>query len=288
MYFLDEFAPAALGFLAMALAGVLLVAVLDRGWIRWLRFRQPGDPVETPLFSGTDVFVTLILHLALLVVFGSFVELLISTGGGDDSPSPLRLVAARVAAITAAGAGACAFAFLTVGVRHGQPLSVLGFRSSPFANLAPTLLSVAASYVPILGIAQLVRVFLESATDRSFDEQPAVEIYREIASSGDLSALALLTLAPILVAPIAEEILFRGVCFGWLRARLGFLVASLVSSALFATWHASLVVAAPLFIVGLLLAWVYERTGSLWFAILWHAAFNSVSVMQLLAGAARA
>ena len=84
--------------------------------------------------------------------------------------------------------------------------------------------------------------------------------------------------AIVVVAPIAEELFFRGVAFNaWLRER-GRRFAYIGSAALFATIHVSLVSLLPIFLLGLALAWVYRRTGSLLAPIAMHAAVNGISV----------
>jgi membrane protease YdiL (CAAX protease family) len=80
------------------------------------------------------------------------------------------------------------------------------------------------------------------------------------------------------VAPVAEEIFFRGVAYNaWERER-GPWVAVLGSAALFAAIHGSLFAAVPIFALGVTLALLYRRTGSLAATIAMHAGFNAISV----------
>ncbi len=70
----------------------------------------------------------------------------------------------------------------------------------------------------------------------------------------------LVVVAIVILAPIAEEVFFRGVVFNaWLR-EAGRRWAFIGSAALFAAIHLSLVSLLPIFLLGLALAWVYERT----------------------------
>jgi hypothetical protein len=88
--------------------------------------------------------------------------------------------------------------------------------------------------------------------------------------------------AVVIVAPIAEEVFFRGVVFNaWLREG-GRRWAFIGSSALFAIIHLSLVSIVPIFVLGLALAWVYDRTGSLLAPIVMHAVVNGISVALAL------
>lgn len=85
------------------------------------------------------------------------------------------------------------------------------------------------------------------------------------------------------LAPIAEELFFRGLIYDWCRQRWGLWVSALLSSIWFSIGHIdSLGVAASSFIMGIVLAWVYERTRSLWLAIAIHIITNTTAVILLL------
>ena len=91
----------------------------------------------------------------------------------------------------------------------------------------------------------------------------------------------------VLLAPFVEEVLFRGLVFGWLAERSG-AVAYVVSAALYAfgcLWQvmaggattAALLVLAQYMIPGLVFAWAYGRSGSVWTAFIVHAAVNALA-----------
>ena len=93
----------------------------------------------------------------------------------------------------------------------------------------------------------------------------------------------LVVIAIVLFAPIAEELFFRGIVFNaWLR-EAGRTWAYIGSSALFAAIHLSLASLLPIFLLGLGLAWVYQRTGTLLAPIVMHATVNAISVAVALA-----
>ncbi len=87
-----------------------------------------------------------------------------------------------------------------------------------------------------------------------------------------------LVLAIVVVAPIAEEIFFRGIAFNAWLAERGRRFAYIGSAILFAAIHGSLVSLLPIFLLGVALAWVYRRTRSLAAPIAMHATVNGVSV----------
>ena len=78
----------------------------------------------------------------------------------------------------------------------------------------------------------------------------------------------------VLVAPIVEEILFRGYLFGGLRSRWSFRVSALISAVLFGLAHGQLNVGLDTFALGLFLAYVYEKSGNVWVAVALHGLKN--------------
>ena len=92
----------------------------------------------------------------------------------------------------------------------------------------------------------------------------------------------------LLLAPFVEEVLFRGLVFGNLRSksRVGAYAASCLLFALLHVWQfavagqdgASFLLMLQYLVPGVVLAWVYERSGTLWTAIALHAGVNALSV----------
>lgn len=117
----------------------------------------------------------------------------------------------------------------------------------------------------------------------SFGDGEAVEQQvLDIALTGGL-ATALAILLAVVIAPVTEEIIFRGVLFRALSDKLGMWPGAVLSAAVFAVIHFEVLFSQPLalmglFTVGLLLAVAYHRTGSLVVPIVGHAVFNGVSV----------
>ncbi|NUN16462.1 MAG: CPBP family intramembrane metalloprotease, partial [Myxococcales bacterium] len=91
----------------------------------------------------------------------------------------------------------------------------------------------------------------------------------------------IITLAPVIVAPIFEELLFRGFFYRMLRDRMGVYGAVLFTSFLFAAVHPSVLTVLPLFALGAVFALLYEATGSILPSIVAHAMHNLASVGML-------
>jgi membrane protease YdiL (CAAX protease family) len=105
---------------------------------------------------------------------------------------------------------------------------------------------------------------------------------RALQKEDDLAFLVLMRFSAIVVAPICEEVVFRGYLYGVAKRYCGPLAGALCSALIFSAAHASLAALLPLALFGLLLAWLYERTGSLWTPIAAHACFNAATVVVLM------
>lgn len=87
-----------------------------------------------------------------------------------------------------------------------------------------------------------------------------------------ISAIALLV-----VAPIAEELIFRGFIFRGFRNSFGILTAAIISSLIFGVVHGQLNVAIDTFCLGLMLCYLYQKTDSIWPSIALHSLKNSIA-----------
>ncbi len=87
-----------------------------------------------------------------------------------------------------------------------------------------------------------------------------------------------------IVAPFAEEVLFRGFIFPGISNSFGPLKAALVTSALFALAHQQLGVMVPIFVTGLMLAWLYHQSSSIWPSFIAHGAQNALALAVIAWG----
>lgn len=91
-------------------------------------------------------------------------------------------------------------------------------------------------------------------------------------------------LAIVVLAPFAEEMFFRGFFFAGLRTRWSVWPSALVSGAVFGLVHAPTgpTAAIPLAGLGVGLAWLYDKTGSVWPCMLAHFLNNSLAIAVVL------
>jgi membrane protease YdiL (CAAX protease family) len=148
------------------------------------------------------------------------------------------------------------------GVVWGKP----GFRRY-WLFLAPVLLFAATSL---------------TALAQGEGAEAAAEVTTGALASGEafswLGFLLLLATAGLLV-PAAEELAFRGVLYPWLRGRMGVQAAILVTGFLFGICHVQPDLALRAAVLGMVLALIRERSGSLWPCIAAHAVNNSLAVV---------
>jgi membrane protease YdiL (CAAX protease family) len=120
------------------------------------------------------------------------------------------------------------------------------------------------------------------------------ETLKALIATDSQASLALMLLSAAVIAPVLEELVFRGMVQTTLLAAWGELrplgraraVVVFFASLMFAAVHVGVV--APhtlpaLFALSLILGWVYERTGRLWPCVLIHAGFNTVNLAWALA-----
>lgn len=118
-------------------------------------------------------------------------------------------------------------------------------------------------------IATLTGVLIPSAMDS----------YEDLAQNFDLSTASpvLMILAVCIVGPIAEELVFRGMIFGKLRRAFSFWPAAIISGIMFGVFHMNIMQGVYASVLGVLLAYVYEKTQTVFGSIFFHIVFNASS-----------
>jgi len=110
--------------------------------------------------------------------------------------------------------------------------------------------------------------------------QETVALFQE---SDDIAVIVLMAFTASVVAPICEEIVFRGYLYPVMKKFSGLWIAALCNALIFSAAHGNMSALLPLFIFGLALVALYEYTGSIWAPIATHFLFNSATVcIQLM------
>ncbi|ANY09505.1 CPBP family intramembrane glutamic endopeptidase [Pseudonocardia sp. HH130630-07] len=209
-----------------------------------------------PSVGWTELLVAIPLYLLLSGASGI---VLYVVGGGDVLGSAVPVLALG---------GACtlltACAVLALRVRW---LPAAGLRRT---TTGWVLAGVAAGLLTRVVAAGIGWGYQQLTGDTS---NPQAFIGTSLAG-GDLVTLGGVMLAGALLVPFAEELLFRGIGYGALR-RYGARVAVPAAAALFALAHGLNIVLAVAFVLGVVCALLYERSRSIWPAVVTHAVFNA-------------
>ena len=161
---------------------------------------------------------------------------------------------------------------LLLWIARGLPRPVIGLRAP---DSWPRALGFAFAVLIVLLAVEVALEALLHATDEQGLEPSRWDPDRAV-------PFALNAAVVVLVAPLVEELTFRGVGFS-LLARFGALVAVAGTSVAFAADHGLVAGFAALFTFGLAVALVRLRTGSIYPGMLLHACFNGLALAEAVA-----
>ncbi|MHB8645231.1 MAG: CPBP family intramembrane glutamic endopeptidase [Thermomicrobiales bacterium] len=250
----------------------------------------PGTPPPTGLIGPDRVpwgfwevviaALPLILSFALAVL-AHFLPSSSATPASETPTSTRILVANTVVGLVIYGVILLLIWLVTVRKYH-VGWSALGVRRPPgifFALVIPILFAM--YLVAAIVSALIIKLFYSGKA-----ENPQV---KDLTGGGGFSwtrlLLALVTAS--IIAPVIEELLFRGVLYGWLRTRWSAVGGVILSAAIFSAAHAIPLILASIFVVGLTLAIVYEKTKSTLATMTLHSLFNTVGVLAVFIDLAR-
>lgn len=156
-----------------------------------------------------------------------------------------------------------------------ERLRWLGFRSTPFG---PALVVIVVGLV--IGLSGSL-IYSQLISYFHLPLQTNSETLLQEGKTAPLTTLGVLAAAAI-VAPICEEVFFRGFVFVGLLKRMPLWPSVLLSAVIFGVAHADLGSLIPLFIIGVTLAWARWRTDSIWPGMVIHAVNNTAAAVFLL------
>ena len=101
------------------------------------------------------------------------------------------------------------------------------------------------------------------------------QTYEELMKSVGFEDVTLvLAVYSVIIAPISEELIFRGVTMKYAIKAMPFVMANIMQAFLFGLFHANVIQGAYAFVVGLFCGYVCYKGGSLYLSILFHMMFN--------------
>ncbi len=166
----------------------------------------------------------------------------------------------------------------------------LNYVSAFFPSQKPSLPKWLFVIIPVASIALMLATqsSLEQAGLFSWLEQrfnaPLNQTTIEWLKNNQLPiiTISLLVVQVCIIAPVTEEIIFRGIFFKQLEAHFGLVVACVMSAVFFALIHAHLIAFVPLFIFAIILNLSFYYTKNLKIPIITHMIFNSMTIIYQL------
>lgn len=265
---------------AFLLAFVVTLAGIILGFRKAQSF--PGLPLQPAAPGVTTDGLNPLDLLGIILVFSLYLTSLLSSTGqpvGTDLVShykPSVLLTSMVIQIVLASI------FLMI---IGWRMNVVSFLGLWWKQWAKGLLWAPVGLALIWTINLSLQAFGYGDWMQQLLQKPASQdLVRVLQQSTDTTLLITLGIAAVIVAPLTEEIVFRGYLYPAIKHFAGPGVAAFGSALLFAMAHNNLPSLLPLFLFGLILSSIYERTGSLWAPIAAHALLNgsTVAVQMLL------
>ncbi len=112
--------------------------------------------------------------------------------------------------------------------------------------------------------------------------QSVIDSYNELYSFIGESPLWLEILSVVVLAPIVEELIFRGCIHSRLRRAMKPLTAALISAFIFGAAHGHIISVTYAFLLGLVLTYLYEKYDTVTVPILFHMAFNGSNYLPIM------
>lgn len=151
-------------------------------------------------------------------------------------------------------------------------LKTLGINFTKFFKNVFFSVSRYIAAIPVLVLSLLATIFVVKFFNYEPEPQEILKIFFK---ENNAAALWYLTIFTIFIGPVVEEIFFRGFLYPAAKKNLGPVLGVILTSVLFAGLHGNFAAFLPIFVLGLLLIYVYEKTGSLISSITVHVLHNS-------------
>jgi uncharacterized protein len=260
----------------LGVGGVLLLIGIACDVIVLARFAKPGQfKVPVKSWGLREVSVVAAALLGLLVISNGIYAAVGAVRHADLLKHTELIIPVELTLRVGALAG------FVVYLRHRN------LRVIPALGIDATAPHTALKWGLIFGLASLPPVALIIFASESVcrligldpSDQPIAELFLSTQSPALLVCLILFAIG---VAPLFEEVFFRGFAYPALKQRWGAGRALVVVSAVFALSHFHAPSVLPLFGFALGLGLAYELTGSLIAPVTMHAFFNTVMVVKLL------
>ena len=168
--------------------------------------------------------------------------------------------------------GTILFSFLFRGMR---PAELFGFDRLSFLKVFLWGAGLLIAAFPLIFASSAVVSSLMHANPQK-DSQPIMQLFEHVAEPAKKIPIIFLA---VVIAPLAEEFVFRGFLYGVLKRYAGALPALVFTGVAFALIHLHVPSLLPLFLLACVLTLAYELSGSLLVPMAMHALFNAITLV---------
>ena len=254
--------------LLLVVTPILILFTIGGGLLRRLVCSKALPPV--PLFPGAtfpNIFDWLYTGFFITItIFGTVVAVLNPQAGAITTGAMLTNLLLQV------------FVYLPFVIRFGMLSSPVRAKFSVGATAIHLLLALVSIIVPFCILEQLG--FFRWLTELTGcpELQDIVVMFRD----GNTELRLVIAAAAVIVAPVCEEVVYRGFIYNILKLYSCRTVAILLSAQLFSVIHGSLAQTLPLLIFGVVQCILYDKARSLWLPMVLHAVYNGLMLTMIL------
>lgn len=261
----------ALAILNLTILFVIFLGFLIDGYLvmRWVKKRPLGIRIQSPTppkWTLADVF-------RVIIIFISFGYIFVILEGLSSRVLPFfknenfRMVF-NTALMNIVGISVIVH---FVRRKYGQSLTTVGLS---LAKVPKGIVFAAVGYIALIPVIILIMAGTFLVIERIGYKPPVQPIVEVFIEEKETSILWFSAIFAAIFGPVAEEIFFRGFMYSAAKKKFGIFPAILGTSVLFSLLHTHIVGFLPIMALGVLLAYLYEKTGTLVAPIAVHIMHN--------------
>lgn len=236
----------------------------DQEWEHLPTTPDPGGQGSDSRYrewSPTDGLIALALALGFTFGAGVILIALLTIAGVSDPTEGPSIALPATLLQQAAFAGSALFIASQSGHLSAARFGLTGFKLSAVG----------------LSVAALIAYYAFTFLYALIFEPPKDDLPKSLGIEGSTALAVIAGVLIIGIAPFVEELFFRGFLYKALKNGIGVWPGALASGAVFGLVHLKPAFFVPLAVLGVILALLYQRTGSIWPCIAVHAANNAIA-----------
>lgn len=256
--------------LALSVGAALNIYWITKpAWRKTLNYTWDEAPVQ---WSYGMIYKVVILFVVFSFGVGLVLALLRNLGGNSSSNFYILLHTTVMDIM-------CFFFVKKAVLDAGGTLREVGFRIPERQPLREVFFAWGAyvAIIPIFAILLLALLFIANLIQYEPPAHPLVNVFLEEEARAKPLMIYSIFLA-VIVGPLFEEIFFRGFCYTVLKHKIGVRWAMIITSGFFALIHENTFAFWPIFILGMILVYVYEKRGSLLAPMVLHVTHNAIFI----------